>query len=398
MTLYRFLLVITILGVVACAPSVVQRTADRGVGGTGLTDGERGLGGTGVSIADRGIGGTGIVGTITGFGSIWVNGLEVEVEDGLAIAGLDGEVSEDRLRVGHVVEVLAEAGPPEYLRAKAIALRPAVIGTVAPDMTVNGQTILSAQQLPVGSRVAVYGLVKDDGTFLASLIEPVRMTVKDVVHGRVRVDRNGNAKVGSIDVDDSFTAGMRVTIDGGSVRVTPVNPFGNRISRLSREDIETVQGSVRSVIRDYEIRAGVVDRVLRSLDKRALPGQQQVPNEGHIAPEMREKLQDRLKDFLSNQSRSAPTSDEGQSIMEEQQNEIRDDLREKLTDRIRDNISDRIRDKISDQQESSDDNEATNDEGGAAEGRNTRKENGRDRHGRRGKEGRGGRGGNGGSR
>ena len=49
--------------------------ADRGIGGTGQMA-DRGFGGTG-QVADRGLGGTGIVGTITGFASVCVNGVEV---------------------------------------------------------------------------------------------------------------------------------------------------------------------------------------------------------------------------------------------------------------------------------------------------------------------------------
>ena len=41
-------------------------------------DDDYGIGGTGISNDDYGIGGTGIIGTISGFGSIIVNGLHIE--------------------------------------------------------------------------------------------------------------------------------------------------------------------------------------------------------------------------------------------------------------------------------------------------------------------------------
>jgi hypothetical protein len=51
-----------------------------GVGGTGKSErpANGGVGGTGLQAG--GVGGTGIVGTITGFGSVCVNGLEVEYD------------------------------------------------------------------------------------------------------------------------------------------------------------------------------------------------------------------------------------------------------------------------------------------------------------------------------
>ncbi len=55
---------------VACIPFAGAPASDRGIGGTGAPA-------SGPVISDRGIGGTGIVGVVTGFGSVFVNGLEV---------------------------------------------------------------------------------------------------------------------------------------------------------------------------------------------------------------------------------------------------------------------------------------------------------------------------------
>src|SRR5213075_3081748 len=60
--------------------------APGGTGGTGVAPG--GVGGTGIgSESDNGgIGGTGIVGTITGFASICVNGLEVHFSNDVPVS------------------------------------------------------------------------------------------------------------------------------------------------------------------------------------------------------------------------------------------------------------------------------------------------------------------------
>src|SRR5947207_877487 len=64
-----------------------------------------GLGGTGIQTAQLnrrgdGIGGTGILGTITGFGSIIVNGRELEFNTSTAVASDGRPASLQELRVG----------------------------------------------------------------------------------------------------------------------------------------------------------------------------------------------------------------------------------------------------------------------------------------------------------
>ena len=74
--------------------------ADRGIGGTGAPA-------SGPAISDRGIGGTGIVGVITGFGSVFVNGLEVAYTPTTPVT-VDGVPDPDAvLRVGQLVTIVA---------------------------------------------------------------------------------------------------------------------------------------------------------------------------------------------------------------------------------------------------------------------------------------------------
>ena len=93
---YAFSLIL--LAVVSCSPQVPEVSSQKlapeieglkndqdifltwsnGINGTGILDNDDyGIGGTGISDDDYGIGGTGIIGTISGFGSIIVNGIHI---------------------------------------------------------------------------------------------------------------------------------------------------------------------------------------------------------------------------------------------------------------------------------------------------------------------------------
>ena len=73
-----------------------------------------GSGGGAVAIINAGIGGTGIVfGTITGFGSVWVNGRRFDIDDSEII--VDGEMlTEDDLALGMVVKLDVETQNGEF--------------------------------------------------------------------------------------------------------------------------------------------------------------------------------------------------------------------------------------------------------------------------------------------
>src|SRR5215216_2906645 len=71
-----------------------------------------GLGGTGIQQMAQvqpgdGLGGTGIIGTISGFGSIIVNGLELEFDHSTAVGNDGRPTSLDELRVGQVIQGVA---------------------------------------------------------------------------------------------------------------------------------------------------------------------------------------------------------------------------------------------------------------------------------------------------
>jgi hypothetical protein len=122
---------------------------------------------------------TGILGKITGFGSIFVNGIEIEYDNETAFS-IDGKAADPQaLQIGDVVEVLA-SDDKQYTRAKLINLRHEIIGKVESvepqtfSFTVNGQSIvqpINSVVLPeVGTSVAVSGFRIDEQTVLATRI------------------------------------------------------------------------------------------------------------------------------------------------------------------------------------------------------------------------------------
>ena len=147
---------------------------------------DRGIGGTGKWLGadeERGLGGTGVIGTLTQFGSIWVNGLEIELNDQTHIT-LDGHpATESDLRLGQQVKVLALPNPEgsHYLwHAQQVLVDHAVIGTVSQlngdEIWVQGVKIVSDPNRPgewpslaIGDGVRVSGYFHQDTLFATDL-------------------------------------------------------------------------------------------------------------------------------------------------------------------------------------------------------------------------------------
>ncbi|OMH32076.1 DUF5666 domain-containing protein [Motiliproteus sp. MSK22-1] len=291
---------------------------DVGIGGTGLIargeDEERGLGGTGIITDfndDRGLGGTGVVGTVTGFGSIWVNGLEVELTADLKINTPSGIRAVDQIEIGHVVEVLAYWVSGK-LTARRLSLRPEVVGPVQAISIENGRmtvadqeilldTAITVSNLRFGNMVAVYGLRRSDNKIQASLIESVSPDAVTKVRGAVVRDQQGGLRLGGLSVPEGTPVGMNVEVIGHfskalqfetlSVNRLNINPFGEAVEQLSVEIFsdskgqiaafgevrpdnlirETVNSNQRVVV-DLGVLAGTVNTVRSVIASDVLPG------------------------------------------------------------------------------------------------------------------------------
>jgi hypothetical protein len=218
--------------------------AERGIGGTGAPAkdrlAERGIGGTG-------IGGTGIVGVVTGFASICVDGVDVRFDRTVPVA-IDGAgATTAQLRIGQLVVI--EAGgqvhiPDAVAWARRIAVRYEVSGpieavdTKAGSMTIAGQTVLVrpttwvAGRFAVGNWATVSGLRQQDGTIVASRLDPARAGALMV---RGRLSREGDTtRIGRLVLHgawvDTLKPGSFVLVEGhyahGAVAVTAIDADG----------------------------------------------------------------------------------------------------------------------------------------------------------------------------
>ncbi|PXW88952.1 hypothetical protein C8R34_106101 [Nitrosomonas sp. Nm84] len=220
-----------------------KTVSDSGIGGTGIYDGgvggtgdqASGIGGTGSVASDSGIGGTGVVGTITGFASICVNGVEIHYDDNTPIS-VDGRPSTVRdLALGQVVAVRT-IGTDRELTARNIAVIHAAVGPISSlnvetrEVQVLGQTIQIGQSrdhdhfssLRAGDWVQVSGHRLAGGTIVASRIESIQPLAEARIVGHVtHVDASGFEVNGARvehgvqqSLPTNLTQGMEVRVAG----------------------------------------------------------------------------------------------------------------------------------------------------------------------------------------
>ena len=255
-----------------------------GMGGTGSPQpaGNGGLGGTGAPLAVGGMGGagtpqpaenggfggtghpsgnTGILGTITGFGSVCVNGLEVQYDPATPVSRNGDETSSDRLALGQVVAIVA-SGEASQLTAKSIAILEALSGPVsglAKDdlLQVMGQPVRLTREtrlagterlsdLVPGMNVRVSGYRNAAGEVVASRIEPAPDLRGASVFGPVVPSKDGEITVGGMRISAPSVPATtldwlaRGRWDGTVFRATlPLMPlpFIGHINRLVAEGL-----------------------------------------------------------------------------------------------------------------------------------------------------------------
>jgi Domain of unknown function (DUF5666) len=186
-------------------------------------------GGGGSQVADVGTSGTGIVasGTITGFGSVFVNGVKFSTSSSTAISDDGANKAESELKVGQVVEIKGSTTSAGNANASSIAVNKELKGPVdiaynATDKTLGvlGQTVITDNNtlidnnlslgtaglsaLAIGTQVEVSGFRQPDGRIRATRIEgqnPAARLYK--LRGSIS-DLNSTApsfKIGSITVN-----------------------------------------------------------------------------------------------------------------------------------------------------------------------------------------------------
>lgn len=229
-----------------------------GVGGTGLSDPGDGVGGTGIDsengptggvggtgidaarqIGSDGVGGTGIVGVISGFGSICVNGLEVEYDEATPI-DVDGEPGTSAaLAVGQVVAIVAEPGSGG-LHARHVAIHAALRGPVSAIDSARGELIVLGQRVFVGpdavfrdltgevvpglqnlgadAFVSVHGLRGQGGTLMATRVEQVTPSDRVSVSGAVSRGPSGQVAVAGVALSVASRPGQKPSSGAGALQ------------------------------------------------------------------------------------------------------------------------------------------------------------------------------------
>ena len=166
------------LAMAACAP--VQAPPMRTATDTGHSEG--GIGGTGVRPDEEGgLGGTGVFGTITGLGSIHLNGLRVEIPAAVDASGLDvGDTvavetvrSDGTLTARSLADILPLVGPVDRLdperRQLSVMGTPVVLddGAIVAD---RSGSVLEVAQLEVGEWLQVSGIWRSGAVVASRLV------------------------------------------------------------------------------------------------------------------------------------------------------------------------------------------------------------------------------------
>lgn len=174
------------LALTACVP-VGGPTVGSAIG-TGHSEG--GIGGTGVRPDEEGgLGGTGVFGTVSGLGSIHLNGLRMEVPADVAVEGLavgdtvavETVLEGGELHAQRVAQVLPLAGPIDRLdpaRRQLSVMGTPVLLEVGATVSDHDHSPLAAIDLAVGDWLEVSGIWRS-GAVVASRI--VRVPASDSI-------------------------------------------------------------------------------------------------------------------------------------------------------------------------------------------------------------------------
>ncbi len=269
-------------------------TGHDGIGGTGITANQAGIGGTG--HAPEGIGGTGIVGIITGFGSVWVNGLEVQFDAKTAIESNNGVSGANDLAIGQLVVIEAK-GENKNLSADRIAVLKAVTGEVtqtsANEIVVLGQTVeitpetkvfvagkATETQISTGEKVSISGLRKFDGKIVATRIDHVDAKAASSLVGTITKVNGKNLEINGMPVtsgsENNYAVGQEVVATGSEkngilvAEKLTMSPMSQLYRSTAQISLEGYAGTVSS---DGQVKVGNMDVIVAGQGKEIRGGE-----------------------------------------------------------------------------------------------------------------------------
>lgn len=222
---------------------------------TGCSGGSRtaGIEGTGDIMAAKG--------TVTAFGSVWVNGVRFDTTDAVII--VDSEASsEEAIMPGMVVEIEATVDEAGVAHAQTVVADALLQGPIThlntmtlpySEMQVLGQTVIIPEEvvwagverggLTVGLNVRVSGLVRNDGSILATRIDSSSAARQLETEGVISAvdEQQYRLTLGSLEVDYSVAEFINGTIDDLAL--------GQRVSVQGQQPADTAAAFAAAQIR-----------------------------------------------------------------------------------------------------------------------------------------------------
>jgi hypothetical protein len=219
---------------------------------------DQGIGGTGQIFRgdDNGISGTGYIGTITDFGSIIINGHEIEIDDStpVKINGEAGTVAD--LKKGYVISARSEF-VKGLETAKHIDVFHEVIGRLEEIDQSNGTGVilgqiidfnsrLDSESLNVGHWYAISGLRAENGVVIASRVETAQVNhflvrgLSHQIHAAMK-----DLKISNRKLDKGSLILMAGEIRSGKVILKTLRPYSvlSRFTSVNKIIIESYVGS-----------------------------------------------------------------------------------------------------------------------------------------------------------
>ena len=282
------------------APQPAENGGTGGIGGTGspLPPGHGGIGGTGQQ-ANGGVGGTGIVDIVTGFGSVCVDGLDVQYDRTTPVEQNGLPALPDRLALGQVIAIEA-AGQDGTLQARHITILEALAGpttSVAVDkglLQVMGQTVMITGE----TRLVGIGRLDELAAGVPLHVSGYRDSADHVVASRIEVElgMTGASAIGPISRMGEAVGGVAIsplsavpatgtevlvrgTWDGRQLHVDnvqpdPTLPFFGRVDKVVLEGLVLGHGEAGHLrISGFDVRYSSATGTIGGIIGQSLPGQ-----------------------------------------------------------------------------------------------------------------------------
>lgn len=240
-------------------------------------DDESGIGGTGMLAQENGPDTIAIIGAITGFGSIFINGVEIAIPGKTMVYENGDVVPQPRFAIGDVLEVLAVPGKNMH-EARRIHRRHEVSGPVtkvnqeARSFEIMKQVIIMASlqgQMPnIGERLQVSGFRDNDQRIHASRLTKTHSATVSLsgkvtgLHGNtlligtmvVMADQLPDLEIGShISVQGTLHDGKLLA---RTVRPISVLPFADQADRWLVQGYVNKQGADQFSMAGIAVTAG----------------------------------------------------------------------------------------------------------------------------------------------